>query len=25
MGGSNVGLPGPWQFQWDVPFTIVVM
>jgi hypothetical protein len=25
MGGSNVGQPGPWQFQWDVPFTIVVM
>jgi hypothetical protein len=25
MGGSNVGQPGPWEFQWDVPFTIVVM
>jgi hypothetical protein len=25
MGGSNTGVPGPWQFQWDVPFTIVLM
>jgi hypothetical protein len=24
MGGSNVGVPGPWQFQSDVPFTIVL-
>ena len=25
MGGSNVGVPGPWQFQADVPFVIVLM
>jgi len=24
MGGSNTGVPGPWQFQWDVPFTIIL-
>lgn len=26
MGGANSATaPGAWQFQWDVPFTIVVM
>lgn len=25
MGGSNVGAPGPWQFQSNVPFVIVLM
>jgi hypothetical protein len=25
MGGSNVGQPGPWQFQSNVPFVIVLM
>jgi hypothetical protein len=25
MGGSNTGTPGPWQVQWNVPFTIVLM
>ena len=25
MGGSNTGVPGPWQVQWNVPFEIVLM
>lgn len=25
MGGTNLGQPGMFQFQWNVPFTIVVM
>jgi len=25
MGGSNTGTPGPWQFQWNVPFVIVLL
>ena len=25
MGGSNTGVPGPWQVQWNVPFVIVLM
>lgn len=25
MGGSNTGAPGPWQFQSNVPFVIVLM
>lgn len=25
MGGSNTGAPGPWQFQSNIPFTIVLM
>jgi hypothetical protein len=25
MGGANVGEPGPWQPQSNVPFTIVLM
>ena len=25
MGGSNVGQPGPWQAQSNVPFVIVLM
>jgi hypothetical protein len=25
MGGSNTGVPGPWQSQWNVPFTIVLL
>lgn len=25
MGGSNTGVPGPWQLQWNVPFVLVVM
>jgi hypothetical protein len=24
MGGSNTNVPGPWQFQWNVPFMIVL-
>lgn len=24
MGGSNTGVAGPWQFQSNVPFTIVL-
>lgn len=24
MGGANQGVAGPWQFQSDVPFTIVL-
>jgi len=24
MGGSNTGVPGPYQFQWDVPFEVVL-
>jgi hypothetical protein len=25
MGGTNTGVPGPWQAQWNVPFTIILM
>jgi hypothetical protein len=25
MGGSNTGVAGPWEVQWNVPFTIVLM
>jgi hypothetical protein len=25
MGGSNQGAPGPWEFQNNIPFTIVLM
>ncbi|MFL5912686.1 MAG: hypothetical protein ACJ768_19225 [Gaiellaceae bacterium] len=25
MGGANTGVPGPWEVQWNVPFTIVLM
>jgi hypothetical protein len=25
MGGSNSGVPGPWQAQWNVPFVIVLL
>jgi hypothetical protein len=25
MGGSNTGVAGPWQVQWNVPFVIVLM
>lgn len=25
MGGSNGGAPGPWQYQGNVPFTIVLL
>jgi hypothetical protein len=25
MGGSNTGVPGPWQAQWNVPFVIILM
>ncbi len=25
MGGSNAGAPGPWQFQNNVPFVIVLL
>ncbi len=25
MGGSNSGVAGPWQAQWDVPFVIVLL
>jgi hypothetical protein len=25
MGGSNEGVAGPWQYQLNVPFTIVLM
>jgi hypothetical protein len=25
MGGSNTGVAGPWQVQWNAPFVIVLM
>lgn len=25
MGGSNTGVAGPWQAQWNVPFVIVLL
>jgi hypothetical protein len=25
MGGSNTGVPGPWQAQWNVPFVIALL
>lgn len=25
MGGSNANAPGPWQYQLNVPFTIVLL
>ena len=25
MGGSNQGAPGPWEFQNNIPFTIVLL
>lgn len=25
MGGSNTGVAGPWEMQWNVPFTIVLL
>ena len=25
MGGSNAGVSGPWELQWNVPFVIVLL
>jgi hypothetical protein len=25
MGGSNTGVPGPWEAQWNIPFVIVLL
>jgi hypothetical protein len=25
MGGSNTGVAGPWELQWNVPFVIVLL
>jgi hypothetical protein len=25
MGGSNTGVAGPWEAQWNVPFVIVLL